>query len=103
MNEFVLFSTFIKKGFFEKFYWKGSRDLTFATVIKEGIEFYHKIGKERMWQYNRKIAIEAGEAVAKIWGTEVLVKDPNMMSYFTMVVIPENDFKLVEKIMSEMI
>ena len=56
-----------------------------------------------MIEYNSNVAHEGGEAVARIWKTELLIRNRNMNNFFSLVIVPETNFELVEKVQMELL
>ena len=56
-----------------------------------------------MIEYNSNVAHEGGEAVARIWKTELLIRNRTMEKFFSQVIVPETNFELVEKVQNELL
>ncbi|GBC03700.1 hypothetical protein RclHR1_05270009 [Rhizophagus clarus] len=64
---------FSHEGFVSEFSWTGAQDVSSFLTIHTALEFRKKIGGEEMIQnYCKKLAIEGGNLIASILGTEII-------------------------------
>jgi len=87
----VCISKEYKKSFQDEFSSNGTRDHANYLSIKEALEFRKHLGDQRIMDYNRKLALEAGKLICKIWKTELLVPEENMTGNIINVLLPLQD------------
>ncbi len=46
------------------------------------------MGADRIKEYNHKLALRVGEEVAKIWDTEQLIQDENLIGAMVVILLP---------------
>lgn len=85
-----------ESGFTNEFSYTGCRDYAPYLSVRDAIEFRKKIGEENIINYNNNLAIQVGNLVSKIWGTELLIKAPQSCAMVD-VRIPCVDDKIIEE------
>jgi isopenicillin-N epimerase len=58
-----------RKGFIEEFDWTGTKELTGWLSAPAGIEFFHRMGGERLMARNRELAHAMARRLSEAWGT----------------------------------
>jgi isopenicillin-N epimerase len=58
-----------RKGFIEEFDWTGTKELTGWLSAPAGIEFFHRMGGERLMARNRELAHAMARSLSEAWGT----------------------------------
>jgi hercynylcysteine S-oxide lyase len=96
-----IISSYYGKGFVWEFAFTGSKDYSAYLCIKDALEFRKKIGEDEIIYYNRNLAWQAGQEIAKVWGTEILIKDKMKTPAMVNVRVPCDDPDLIEKIVKE--
>jgi hypothetical protein len=54
-------------------------------AIKDALEFRKRLGEDEIIEYNSNVVYEGSLLAAKIWGTELMVKDRNLFKSLIMV------------------
>jgi isopenicillin-N epimerase len=75
------------KGFIEEFDWTGTKELTGWLSAPAGIEFFHRMGGERLIQRNRALAHDMARMLSEAWGTP-LVGPPEMFAAMAVIAVP---------------
>ena len=58
-----------RKGFVEEFDWTGTKELTGWLSAPAGIEFFHRMGGERLMTRNRELVHAMARMLSEAWGT----------------------------------
>jgi isopenicillin-N epimerase len=58
-----------QKGFIEEFDWTGTKELTGWLSAPAGIEFFHRMGGERLMRRNRELAHAMARMLSEAWDT----------------------------------
>ncbi|HXP73187.1 MAG TPA: aminotransferase class V-fold PLP-dependent enzyme [Stellaceae bacterium] len=58
-----------RKGFIEEFDWTGTKELTGWLSAPAGIEFFHRMGGERLMTRNRDLVHAMARMLSEAWGT----------------------------------
>lgn len=77
-----------------EFYWRGTRDHSASLVLPDLIWLRRQLGEDRIVAHNRALALAAGEAVARAWGTELLITNPRFLPPMVSVRMPSDDARL---------
>lgn len=86
-----------KAGFIEEFYNTGTRDYSSIFAIVDAINFIEKYNLNEIIKYNHNLAWEAGNEIAKIWKTELLITDKERIGSMINVRIPCENKDIIEK------
>jgi selenocysteine lyase/cysteine desulfurase len=81
------------KGFQKEFLYEGVKDMTPLIAVGEALRFRQRFGEEDIMNYMRTLAWEAAKLVARIWGTELLVKDKERVGSLINVRAPSDDYE----------
>ena len=60
-------------------------------------------GKNAVQFHNNQLSVQAGEEIAKIWGTETLSTDKRCLCFMNNVRVPSTDMKICGEIAHEML
>jgi selenocysteine lyase/cysteine desulfurase len=64
------------RNFTTEFFWPGTRDLSAMFAVTTAIEWRNELGgEEAIMEYCKDLALKAGERVAQIWNTRVLIEN----------------------------
>lgn len=96
-----IISSYYGKGFVWEFAYTGCKDYSAYLSISDALKFRQKIGEEEIIKYNRNLAWQAGVEIAKVWGTEILIKDQTKIPAMVNVRVPCEDTVLIEKIVKQ--
>ncbi|CAD8196779.1 unnamed protein product [Paramecium pentaurelia] len=88
-------SVFYGAGIEKEFEYYGTRDSSVILSVIDGINYINQFGLKQIIQYCEELAWEGSELVAKIWETELLVKDKTMHSAMVNVLIPHKDHSYI--------
>ena len=55
---------------------------------KEAFEFIESVGEQRIKKYNHELALQIGKEVSKIWNTEELITEENLLGAMTTILLP---------------
>lgn len=83
----IVSSEFLHK-FPEDFAYTGTKDYSSFITFPHALKFRQQFGEEELISYNRNLAWEAGEMIAKMWETEVLIEDKSKVPAMVNVRIP---------------
>ena len=76
-----------RKGFIEEFDWTGTKELTGWLSAPAGIDFFHRLGGERLMARNRELALAMGRMLSKAWDTP-LAGPLQMFAAMAVVALP---------------
>ena len=76
-----------RKGFIEEFDWTGTKELTGWLSAPAGIDFFHRLGGERLMARNRELALAMGRMLGKAWDTP-LAGPLEMFAAMAVVALP---------------
>jgi isopenicillin-N epimerase len=76
-----------RKGFVEEFDWTGTKELTGWLSAPAGIDFFHRLGGERLMARNRELAQAMGRMLSEAWNTP-LAGSLEMFAAMTVVALP---------------
>ena len=76
-----------RKGFVEEFDWTGTKELTGWLSAPAGIDFFHRLGGERLMARNRELAQAMGRMLSEAWNTP-LAGPLEMFAAMTVVALP---------------
>jgi len=74
-----------------EFYWQGTRDHSATLAIVDLVWFRRQLGEDRIYARLHELALAAGDAMAAIWGTEVLLKSGTFIGAMNTVRLPTDD------------
>jgi len=74
------------------------RDFSNIYCLKETLEFIERLGRQRMMDYCKTLAHQAGQRISDIWGTELLIPTENNQIAMINVVLPCQNKELLEKL-----
>jgi len=77
-----------RKGFIEEFDWTGTKELSGWLSAPAGIEFFHRMGGERLMQRNRELAHDMARMLSEAWGTP-LVGPTDMFAAMAVIALPK--------------
>ena len=92
-----------KKGFIEEFNNGGTRDISAYIAVKDALVYRKELGDKKIMEYNHKLAWNAGNEVAKIWGTEILIEDEARIGAMVNVRLPCEDKEIIDKIVYKLL
>jgi len=92
-----IITAFYKKGFSNEYAYTGTRDYSSHLTIKDALEFRKQFGEKEIMEYINNLAWEAGKEVARVWGTEMLIKDKSRIGSMVNVRIPISDDAILAK------
>lgn len=75
-------------GFVNEFDYTGTRDYASIFAVKDAFEFREKLNETEIMKYNHNLAVIAGDEVAKVWGTEVLILNKDRIGAMVNVRVP---------------
>ena len=84
-------------GFPNEYQYTGTRDNSAYLAVKDSLEFRKKYGDKDIMEYMHELSIKAGELVAEIFGTEVLIKDTNKFGSINNIRMPIDNADLLQK------
>jgi len=87
-----------KSNFTTEFAYTGTRDYSQYLSIKDCINFRKGFGENELQEYIHNMVVKAGDEVAKIFGTEVLIKDSTRYQFLVNVRLPSDDKELLDKV-----
>jgi len=99
----VVISFYYNKSYAQEFMYKGTKDCSSWLSVKEAIEFMNHLGPERIISYGRKMAMDGAKLMAKIWDTELLIKDESMACNMVNVLLPFQDGERIDNYMYQWI
>ncbi|CAK92825.1 unnamed protein product (macronuclear) [Paramecium tetraurelia] len=88
-------SVFYGAGIEKEFEYYGTRDSSVILSVVDGINYINQFGLKNIIQYCENLAWEGSELVAKIWETELMVKEKRMHSAMVNVLVPHKDHSYV--------
>jgi selenocysteine lyase/cysteine desulfurase len=62
-----------KKGFQAEFLWAATMDYCSYLSMLAVVEFFNRVGPQKVMDYNHKLVLWAAHTLAKMWETDVLV------------------------------
>ncbi|KAK6170132.1 hypothetical protein SNE40_018601 [Patella caerulea] len=74
-------------GFNSEFIWSGLHDYSSYLALPTVIEFWEKVGFEKVLKHNQDLAKKAGRLLCKAWGTELMAPE-EMFGAMTLVKLP---------------
>jgi isopenicillin-N epimerase len=76
-----------RKGFIEEFDWTGTKELTGWLSAPAGIEFFHRMGGERLMVRNRELAHAMARMLSEAWSTP-LAGPMEMFAAMAVIALP---------------
>lgn len=80
-----------KVNFASEFSYIGAQDFASLLSISSAIEFRKQFGEEAIIHYSHQLALEGGQLMAKILGTNVLTPDDHQVANMVNVRLPFKD------------
>eukprot|EP01016_Furgasonia_blochmanni_P015176 TRINITY_DN1820_c0_g2_i2.p1 TRINITY_DN1820_c0_g2~~TRINITY_DN1820_c0_g2_i2.p1 ORF type:complete len:443 (+),score=54.87 TRINITY_DN1820_c0_g2_i2:98-1426(+) len=87
-----------RQGFQLEFLWEGTKDMTAMIAVREAMQFRERFGDHEIMEYNRDLAWRAGNLFARVWGTEMLVKEKERCGAIVNVRTPTDDWNVLSKV-----
>jgi len=92
----AIISVEYNQGFATDYSYSGARDYTPYFTIEYALSFRKKLGELEIMNYISDLAWLAGQKVAELWKTEVLIARRDRVCAMVNVRIPSFDIKLIE-------
>ncbi len=77
-------------SFQERFSWLGLKDYVPYIMMREALAFRQEIGEDKIVEYIHNMAMEGGNRVAEIWGTELYIAEEYVGALVSVVLPPNN-------------
>ncbi|CAD8114916.1 unnamed protein product [Paramecium sonneborni] len=88
-------SVFYESGIEKEFEYYGTRDASLLLSVIDGINYINQLDQRKIIEYCENLAWEGSNLIAKIWETELLVKEQSMHSAMVNVLVPHKDHSYV--------
>ncbi|CAF1424330.1 unnamed protein product [Adineta steineri] len=77
------------QSFQNEFFWLGTKDYSSYLTISDALDFRQTIANEtEIFSYNHQLAIQAGNLLAQMWNSSVLISDEKYLSTMNNVELP---------------
>jgi selenocysteine lyase/cysteine desulfurase len=77
------------QSFQSEFFWLGTKDYSSYLTISDALDFRQTIASEtEIFSYNHQLAIQAGNLLAQMWNSSILISDEKYISTMNNIELP---------------